>query len=749
MGGFDEYMKTADPGYQPSSSQQGQKEESGLSQSSSSLMRGAQQSGRTAVSSLKDKDDLLGSSSILDDTTDDISSRKASMSASYTLVSKVFVRLIHAVRVFGPPTCGRLMTCSVCLGICAQLITAFCAVAPVYVLVKMLADSAKVSEHSLLWLAGILACAVLLRGVLGYAEQYLQHVLAFSAVRHLRPQLLSACHYLAPHHLEGADPSRALSLVTSDIGSIEELFARSSTSLISAACSCVVMDLLLVAWQHPFIALGTLVVQVSIAIIIPALWLPLTRQTMLQSTFELDALNAALLDRMQGIREVMIAGFGGRMQEEMQTFAQKILTARTRESQVRMKVLDSIDMLVHAALGIMSLLVVLWAPSQTMSTSIILVVLLCFASFSPCIQVAGVFGTMVRGLDAADRLEDLLNRANDKRVAAEQVSIQASGRRSEEAVNQTAGRTLARNGMSDGSASSQILQEHSLATDSASSDEMSWCVSSVVGATISDRSLVETSPLKDMSIDLIDLWFAYPHESSVDLPPEIIAAMEAAAELTLPPGHPPISKRLKRDNSYVLQMASTHIKPGCITGIKGQSGAGKSTLAQLLLGLYQPTAGILRIGQVPLTLQTEEILRSQVAYLSQDTHLFVGTLRSNLLIANPHASHDELVDCLQRVGLGALVCRLDDAIDGVAALLSDGERQRIGVARCMLSHRPFVVLDEPTSHLDTIAEAQVLQAIMQLSSHATIVLISHRASTLQICDEICLLRDGFLFEELS
>lgn len=132
-------------------------------------------------------------------------------------------------------------------------------------------------------------------------------------------------------------------------------------------------------------------------------------------------------------------------------------------------------------------------------------------------------------------------------------------------------------------------------------------------------------------------------------------------------------------------------------------------------------------------------LRATEAFMTQETHLFAGTIRDNLVLAKPSATDVELMGALEKAALGELMERLPQGLDTPVGELGDalsgGERQRMGLARVFLHDAPLVLLDEPTSNLDALNEAQVLRALADNRSGKTIVLVSHRASAAAVCDK--------------
>ena len=191
--------------------------------------------------------------------------------------------------------------------------------------------------------------------------------------------------------------------------------------------------------------------------------------------------------------------------------------------------------------------------------------------------------------------------------------------------------------------------------------------------------------------------------------------------------------------SLILDDVTCTFAPGTMTCIMGRSGSGKSTLLKLLMRFWDPTAGTITVSGIDARRINTASLRSHEAYMTQDTHLFCGTVRENLLVARADATDAELLDACQSASLTALIDRLPQGLDTPVAELGDslsgGERQRIGLVRIFLNDAPFILLDEPTSALDALNEAAVMQAVDELKRRdKTIVLVSHRASTCAFAD---------------
>lgn len=184
----------------------------------------------------------------------------------------------------------------------------------------------------------------------------------------------------------------------------------------------------------------------------------------------------------------------------------------------------------------------------------------------------------------------------------------------------------------------------------------------------------------------------------------------------------------------------------------GPSGAGKTTLVKLLVGLYPPQAGDIRYDGVPASAIDLNDLRTRIGFVTQDTQLFSGTIRENLLFVNPHASDAECLDGLHKAACDNLLARAERGLDTVigegGVKVSGGEKQRLSIARALLRRPQLMVFDEATSSLDSLTEEGIVDTIRQVAAggEAITVLIAHRLSTVLHADRIYVLERGRIVE---
>lgn len=196
----------------------------------------------------------------------------------------------------------------------------------------------------------------------------------------------------------------------------------------------------------------------------------------------------------------------------------------------------------------------------------------------------------------------------------------------------------------------------------------------------------------------------------------------------------------------VLHGVSLNLKQGTTTALVGESGSGKSTLAKLLVHYYDIDRGSIKIGGQDITDMSLEALNDQVAFVSQEQFLFNTTLYENILIGNPKAGREQVLDAAHRAQCDEFLARLPKGIETMAGdggkQLSGGERQRISLARAILKNAPIIVLDEATAFMDPENEEKMNAAIDEIIKDKTVLVIAHRLTTIKNADKICVIRDG-------
>lgn len=194
------------------------------------------------------------------------------------------------------------------------------------------------------------------------------------------------------------------------------------------------------------------------------------------------------------------------------------------------------------------------------------------------------------------------------------------------------------------------------------------------------------------------------------------------------------------DQERILKDFSMELPRKGIIGITGKSGCGKSTLLKLLMRFWDVDGGCVKISGENIKDINTASLRTNESLVTQDTVLFHDSIERNLLIANPRATHEQVVEACKKASIHDFIMTLpkgyDTAVGELGETLSGGERQRLGVARAFLHDAPFILLDEPTSNLDSLNEAVILKSLKEACKEKLVLLVSHRKSTMCIADQV-------------
>jgi ATP-binding cassette subfamily B protein len=213
-----------------------------------------------------------------------------------------------------------------------------------------------------------------------------------------------------------------------------------------------------------------------------------------------------------------------------------------------------------------------------------------------------------------------------------------------------------------------------------------------------------------------------------------------------------VSFRYPGSDRLVLDDVSLDLPAGSVVAVVGDNGAGKTTLVKLLVGLYQPLSGQIVYNGIPGADIDLDALRAQIGFVTQDTQLFSGTIRENLLFVNPAASDAECLDVMRKAACDSLLARADRGLDTVigegGVKVSGGEKQRLSIARALLRNPHLLVFDEATSSLDSLTEEEISRTMRDVANSREVItiLIAHRLSTVMHADRIYVLERGKIVE---
>ena len=200
------------------------------------------------------------------------------------------------------------------------------------------------------------------------------------------------------------------------------------------------------------------------------------------------------------------------------------------------------------------------------------------------------------------------------------------------------------------------------------------------------------------------------------------------------------------EEETILDNYSLKLEPGKITGIHGASGSGKSTLLKLLMRFWDVQVGSVSVDGTDVRKIPTKHLRDMESYVTQETHLFHDSIANNIAIAKQGASREEIMEAAKKASIHDFIMTLpkgyDTEVGELGDTLSGGEKQRIGIARAFLHDSPLILLDEPTSNLDSLNEGIILKSLKESALKKTVVLVSHRVSTMNVADVVYEMENG-------
>ena len=203
------------------------------------------------------------------------------------------------------------------------------------------------------------------------------------------------------------------------------------------------------------------------------------------------------------------------------------------------------------------------------------------------------------------------------------------------------------------------------------------------------------------------------------------------------------------ETDTILDHYSLTLQPGQITGIHGASGSGKSTLLKLLMRFWDVQEGSVSVDGADVREIPTKHLRNMESYVTQETHLFHDSIANNIAIAKPGATREEIMEAAKKASIHDFIMTLpkgyDTEVGELGDTLSGGEKQRIGIARAFLHDAPMILMDEPTSNLDSLNEGIILKSLKESADKKTVVLVSHRKSTMNVADVVYEMENGRIF----
>lgn len=478
----------------------------------------------------------------------------------------------------------------------------------------------------------IIGISGIFRGVIRYGEQYFNHFMAFKLLALIRNKLFHKLRELSPSKLDAKNKGEIISLLQSDIETLEVFYAHTISPLLIAVLTSTTVFLFIGFMTSWYLALIALLSYIILGVIVPTIYYLVSNKYGKKYRSELGKFEEFYLDSIYGYYEILSSNNENNRIKEMNKKSKSLIELNTK--------LENKG-----------------AFFKNVTTTVILLMNL---------LIIGVGGVLVK--------ENLI-------------------------------------------ASPNIILAFVALTSS---------FGSVLALSQLPGNLAMTFASGNRVIDLLEE------------KPQVI---DSANPLTFEFNKLEVKNiTFKYDDEVILKHLSLEVNKNEIVGILGPSGSGKSTLLKLLMRFYDPSEGEILYNERNIKDIKIENIYNNVNLFSQTTYLFRGTILENLLIANPSASKDEVIEATKNASIYQYILNLPKGFDTKISDLKDnfssGEKQRLGLARVFLRKPKLLLLDEATSNIDAINEGIVLNALKKYKGEMSIVIISHRASTLSICDRV-------------
>lgn len=517
--------------------------------------------------------------------------------------------------------------------LCAMGVTIFGSIG----VAKFLGETINMSYGLIISLT--IGCGVL-RGALRYLEQYSNHFIAFKLLAALRDKIFKALRALAPAKLEGREKGGIISMITSDIETLEVFYAHT----ISPICIALIVETLVLLYvgfiSSFYLSLAALVSYIIIGIILPIISSKLLSDTGVRYRKSFASFNSYYLDSIKGVNDIVLNNAMKVRNKEVNSKSDELL-AETKKLKHKSGITEAISY-AFVSLSLIGVLILgLYLSDKNIITipKMIMGLVAIFGSYGPVIALSALPQNLTQTFASGDRVLDLLE---EKPVV---------------------------------------------------------------------REIKDGKNFSFLDLKVNNLSFKY-------------------------------------DEASVLNNVNLEVKRGQIVALVGPSGCGKSTLLKLLLRFYETNSGDILYNNISINDINTSSLLDNVTLVSQKTYLFDDTIKENIKIAKYDATDEEIIEAAKKASIHEFIESLPDKYDTKVGQLGDnlsaGEKQRIGLARAFLSNAPLILLDEPTSNVDSINEGIILKSLKDQKENKSIILVSHRESTTAIADRIYRIKGGII-----
>lgn len=609
---------------------------------------------------------------------------------------KIMMKLIGLVKPL-----LHIMAAAILLGVAGYLCAIFLTILAGQVVLKGLSPDMGIAIKSVLpesfsvkMIFVIMGFIAVLRGLLHYAEQYCNHFIAFKLLAIIRHKVFAALRKLCPAKLEGRDKGNLISIITTDIELLEVFYAHTISPIAIATLTSLIM-VIFIGSYHVLAGLLALLVYVVVGAVIP-LWNGKRGASQgMEFRTEFGHLNSFVLDSLRGLEETIQYGQGEVRKAQMEERSKKLGEMQKGLSRLEgtQRAFTNLVILL-ASFGMLFLTLYLYQEGSLGIDGVLTCTIAMMSSFGPVVALSSLSNNLNQTLASGERVLSIL----EEKPLVEEIEECEQGK-----------------GVNEISLPDWNVAEIAFGSEEVSSEEKTSGGRRTAGndKTAGDGEISgnQAENRRFTGAEVEHVTFSYEDE-------------------------------------VILKDYSLSIAPGKIVGIHGVSGSGKSTLLKLLMRFWDVNQGRVAVDGTDVRKLPTKRLRDMESYVTQETHLFHDSIANNIAIGKPGATREEIMKAAKKASIHDFIMTLlkgyDTEVGELGDTLSGGERQRIGIARAFLHDAPFLLLDEPTSNLDSLNEGVILKSLQESCEDRTVVLVSHRKSTMNLADVVYKMDHGRL-----
>lgn len=577
----------------------------------------------------------------------------------------------------------HIMLAAIILGTAGYLCAIFLTILAGQVIVHGLIAGGAGSVKTIITVMLIIA---VLRGILHYAEQYCNHFIAFKLLAIIRHKVFAALRKLCPAKLEGRDKGNLISIITTDIELLEVFYAHTISPIAIATLTSLVM-VVFIGRYHWMAGLLALAAYLIVGVVIP-MWNGRRGSQMgMEFRTNFGELNSFVLDSLRGLDETIQYDQGEKRKEQMSERSRSLAGMQEKLSKMEGTQRSFTNLVILlASFGMLALTVWLYGKGKIGFEGIMTCTIAMMGSFGPVVALSSLSNNLNQTLASGERVLSLLEETPMVEEISGNVDI----------------RTDSDNEISNTSIVSENT-DNDIRNQKNSPEKEKYILRGIL------TGRAKNSVNAFSGAEAQHVTFAYENETILD--------------------------------DYSLKLES-----GKITGIHGASGSGKSTLLKLLMRFWDVNEGSVSVDGEDVRKIPTRHLRDMESYVTQETHLFHDSIANNIAVGSPGASREAIIEAAKKASIHDFIMKLpkgyDTEVGELGDTLSGGEKQRIGIARAFLHDSPLILMDEPTSNLDSLNEGIILKSLREATEKKTVVLVSHRKSTMNIVDTVFEMKDG-------